>query len=207
MIEFHTGPIMLCEHWYFIQMNNVIHVVKGQRTKWDVCQHPAITFNRSEERGWLNVSDDCVHADSCRCTCSHTILQDSYISKRHYIPIIHKDNVLQLNSLQFLYIWLQQSCDTAANSLQLATWYTTIIPVTTVWERQEQDFYFTVLEYIRDYSRKKFCYFTSIKNIKLIRHKQNNNKKMAKLDKVITSAKFSHQQIFSPVFSKVYLYI
>lgn len=47
MIEFLTGPIMLCEHWYFIQMNNVICVVKGQRTKSDVCQHPAIPFNRT----------------------------------------------------------------------------------------------------------------------------------------------------------------
>lgn len=83
-------------------MNNVIHVVKGQRIKWDVCQHPAITFNRSEERGWLNVSVDCVHIDSCK-SYAYTIFQKKlYISKSHCTPMVHKDNALQLNSLQFL---------------------------------------------------------------------------------------------------------
>lgn len=64
MIEFLTGPIMLCEHWYFIQMNNIICVFKGQRTKCDVCQHPAITFNKTEGGGWVDVS---AYADSCKC--------------------------------------------------------------------------------------------------------------------------------------------
>lgn len=71
MIEFLTGPIMLCEQRYFIQMNNIICVVKGQRTKCDVCLHPAITFNRAdggEGEGELSVRNEiAVHAGSCKC--------------------------------------------------------------------------------------------------------------------------------------------
>lgn len=50
MIEFLTGSIMPCERsllllfFFPIQMINVIRLVREQRTKCEVCQHPAITF-------------------------------------------------------------------------------------------------------------------------------------------------------------------
>lgn len=50
---------MLFELRYFIQMNNIIRVVKGQRTKCDVCLHPAITFNRTDGRVGVGVGVEC----------------------------------------------------------------------------------------------------------------------------------------------------
>lgn len=52
-------------------MNNVICVVKGQRTKCEVCQHPAITFNRTEAGGRLDVSGD-AYTQSRMCAYSYT---------------------------------------------------------------------------------------------------------------------------------------
>lgn len=73
-------------------MNNVICVVKGQRTKCDVCQHPAITFNRTEGGGWLNVSDDVSMAVHTQIyACAHTVtLELLYMSRLFQILIIHK---------------------------------------------------------------------------------------------------------------------
>ena len=92
MIEFLAGPIMPRERRYFIQMNTVICVVKGRRTICSVCQLPAITFNRTEGGGRLNVSDDVsAYTDSSKGT--HTVtLEHLYINTVCYILIIHQDN-------------------------------------------------------------------------------------------------------------------
>lgn len=92
MIEFLTGPIMLCERWYFIQMNNVIFVVKGQRTKCDVCQHPAITLNRTKGGGWLNVSDDVSVHTQIHASVHTVTLQHLYIHTLRHMLIMHKDS-------------------------------------------------------------------------------------------------------------------
>lgn len=90
MIEFLKGPIMLCERQYIIQMNNIIFVVYAQRTICDVCQHPAITFNRTEAGGWLNVSDDAAVQTQIQAS-AHT-LEHLCIRTLCHIVIMHGDS-------------------------------------------------------------------------------------------------------------------
>ena len=86
---------MLCEHRHFIQMNNVICVAKGQRTKCDVCLYPHLTGLMW--RGWLTVSDGVAVHFIQMCIKLQTV-QNSCTSIRCHILIIHEVDLLQLNS-------------------------------------------------------------------------------------------------------------
>ena len=74
-------------------MNNVVFVVKGQRTKCDVCQHPAIPFNRTKGGGRLNVSDDVSAHTQIHASVHIVTLEHLYTHALFHILIIHEDNL------------------------------------------------------------------------------------------------------------------